>query len=292
MRFARHWAIGQATLRDSRGEAQRFEAWGWSDQSPAEAQTRGAERARRLGKAVLAGRIRERYPYGGGDRPLREELLEEIPSAEGDAPSAALTRNSYGVAVLNAARAMFVDIDAPPPEPRSWSLLDLFRRAPRPDPEQILAAWETEATARIEAWIAATPGSALRLYRTRAGLRALVTHAPIDPLSDRAKAALEAMGADPLYRRLCESQRSFRARLTPKPWRCGVAPPYPTWPARDAAHAAALTRWVEAYEARADRYAVCRLRGVFGSGAVAPEIAPLLALHDRRTRVASDLPLA
>ncbi|MEL6978010.1 MAG: hypothetical protein AAGM38_04945 [Pseudomonadota bacterium] len=72
----------------------------------------GAARAERLVAVVHAGRNRERYPYGGGDRPLRKELLEEIPSGEAEL-AAILTRNSFGVVVLNTRRAMFVDIDAP-----------------------------------------------------------------------------------------------------------------------------------------------------------------------------------
>jgi len=47
---------------------------------------------------------------------------------------------------------------------------------------------------------------------------------PIAP----ADQVFDTLGADPPYRRLCRTQKCFLARLTPKPWRCGVAkPPVP-----------------------------------------------------------------
>ena len=76
--------------------------------------------------------------------------------------------------------------------------------------------------ARIHAVVARHPGMGLRLYRTANGYRCLVTHRTYDPASQECRELLEALGSDPLYIRLCRGQHCFRARLTPKPWRCGA----------------------------------------------------------------------
>ena len=97
--------------------------------------------------------------------------------------------------------------------------------------------------------------------------------------------------ADPLYIRLCGAQQCFRARLTPKPWRIGVPgrpPAFPYLP-RDAA---SLTRWKAAYERQAAGYATCALLAEMGPRTVHPDLAPVIALHDRATRIDSGLPLA
>ena len=49
------------------------------------------------------------------------------------------------------------------------------------------------------------------MYRTAAGLRVLVTGAAAPPSSDRARALLTELGADPLYVELCATHDSYRA---------------------------------------------------------------------------------
>jgi hypothetical protein len=74
---------------------------------------------------------------------------------------------------------------------------------------------------KIENWSRNHPEWGWRIYRTRAGLRLLATQGLVEADSDVADGVFEALGADPLYRKLCKTQKCFRARLTPKPWRCG-----------------------------------------------------------------------
>ncbi len=61
-----------------------------------------------------------------------------------------------------------------------------------------------------------------RIYRTKAGFRLLATHRPVFPSEPLAEEAFQEFKADILYRKLCVNQKCFRARLTPKSWRCGV----------------------------------------------------------------------
>ena len=135
------------------------------------------------------------------------------------------------------------------------------------------------------------PELGVRVYRTAAGLRVLVTGASAPPASDRARALLTELGSDSLYVELCTTHDSYRARLTPKPFRIGQKALAVPWPFADDAARAATEEWVSEYDARAAGYAVCRL--VSASGPVpGPDEQRLVALHDARCRVGERLPLA
>ena len=56
------------------------------------------------------------------------------------------------------------------------------------------------------------PDLGVRVYRTAAGLRVVVTGAASPPSSDRARALLTELGSDPLYVELCATHDSYRAR--------------------------------------------------------------------------------
>jgi hypothetical protein len=121
-------------------------------------------------------------------------------------------------------------------------------------------------------------------------LRALVTSQAFDPKADATVALMNEVGCDPLYVRLCQVQASFRARLTPKPWRLEMRPPGVRWPF-DEGHATERFRtWLGSYEAASKGRVACQFIEAIGSGAVDPAIAPVLALHD--ARACGTLPLA
>ena len=206
MNFPPYWA---------RGKSGDFLCWRWSANSLAEAQSLAEQAARQLADRFRAGDFPERHGYYP-DRPMREPVLREFKNGTGEL-AAVITRNSYGCQVLNTKRAMFVDIDLPEPKPDGL-LKRLFGgpKIPSPDPAQ------TKAIAKADAWATAHPGWGWRIYRTRAGLRLLATHDIFEADGPIAQAVFESLGADPLYRKLCQAQKCFRARLTPKPWRCGV----------------------------------------------------------------------
>jgi hypothetical protein len=103
---------------------------------------------------------------------------------------------------------------------------------------------------------------------------------------------MTALGSDPLYLRLCRSQRSFRARLTPKPWRCGTRAAPARFPFETLAAEAAFRKWQEHYDGRRQRFATCALIGALGSAEVHPEVREIAAIHDEETRATSGLPLA
>jgi hypothetical protein len=91
--------------------------------------------------------------------------------------------------------------------------------------------------------------------------------------------------------RACAAQKSFRARLTPKPWRCRLGPPPSSYPHPDDAARRRFTDWLGEYE-RAASHATCRYLETIGNGSPRAATARLLDLHDRLTRCRDALPLA
>lgn len=280
MNFPRHWA---------KAAADKFECWRWSDVSAEDARAQAETAVRAVAeRARNSGRPPDRYGYP--DRPLREEVLREFRNGAGEL-TAAITRNAPGCQVLNTARAMFVDIDFP--EPKPLGLIASLKRwfAPAPTKKTGSDDPEASALAKAEAWARAHRGWGWRAYRTKAGLRLLATHDSFEPKSLFVEGVFAALSADPLYRRLCQAQESFRARLTPKPWRCGLEDLSVRWPWADARREAFL-KWEEKYQQVSAGFATCRLVAEIGEKQIHPELQPLIEVHDQMTRIDQPMELA
>ena len=271
MKIPKHWAQGVKSTTDFAGQTYTFSCWQWSDLSVGDAQAKADARAGVIVDKLAAHETLNRYAYG--DRPMREEIRQVV-----DGPAkkelAIVTRNAYGALVLNAAQAMFIDIDFPDKNPGGGGLRRLFGGGAPPDPEQVHVQ-------RVEAWAARRPDLGMRIYRTFGGLRCLITNVPFDPAERDAQSILQDLRSDPLYIRLCQAQECFRARLTPKPWRCGVYQRPPRYPWPDTPTEMLFRDWESKYEAASAHYAVCRLVKEIGPREVHPEIEPVLTLHDQ-----------
>lgn len=231
----------------ARAASQGFEAPGWSFTSLDEAKRVAAERVKVLADVLKGLKSPEgRYLYG--DRPVREPVIQTI----GDVakPEALITRNSYGALCLNTEEVAFVDVD-------------------------------NGDVNRVKAAQARQPGWALRVYKTKAGMRVVAMHARLSPNSPEAAKLFETLGADPLYIKLCAVQQSFRARLTPKPWRMGLVRMPGSFPWRDQGVEQRVGEWVNEYDNAREEYAVCELVGVFGAAAADPTIERIVTLHDK-----------
>ena len=278
MNFPPFWA---------RGSSGDFLCWRWSSQSIAEAQSLANQAAQLLANRFRAG---DYPPKHGGyypNRPFREQVLQEIRNEAGEL-STVVTRNSYGCSVLNTGRVMFVDIDLPEPKASGGFFKKLFGKpdlAPSTNPQGA-------AITRIESWTRSNPEWGWRIYRTRAGLRLLAAHDLVEADSDLADGVFEALGADLLYRKLCKTQKCFRARLTPKPWRCGIQSKPERWPWLDAKAEKRFQKWNAQYEASSVNWATCELLRQVGNSIVHPEVQSIIKLHDDTTRAGSKLQLA
>ena len=281
MHFPRFWA---------KGSSGRMTCWRWSDVSVADAERLAVAAAAKMDDVFRSGERPQRQ-YGYPNAALREPVLREIKDASGT-PSAAITRNGYGCQVLNTARVMFVDVDFPEAKAPTLGgfLGKLFgggsKSAPKPDDH------EAEVLSKAEAWSHDHDGWGWRIYRTLGGMRLLATHATFEPGDAATADVFESLGADPLYRRLCQTQKSFRARLTPKSWRCGLRAPDVRWPWDDPQKESRFAQWDQKYQGISQRYATCKLVTTTGTRDAHPEVAPLIRLHDETTRADSSLPLA
>jgi hypothetical protein len=93
------------------------------------------------------------------------------------------------------------------------------------------------------------------VYRTHSGCRVICTSVcvPWDEWGWAAERFMRFLGGDPQYIQLCGVQKCYRARLTPKPWRCS-----------------------------GDSH-VCSWQGTVGNKVTHPELEEQLHLHDEVT---------
>ena len=279
MNFPPFWA---------RGAAGDFFSWRWSFRSLEEAQALADQAAKQLAERF---KNRDFPPHHQGyypGRPFREQVLREVKNGSGEA-IAVITRNSYGCTVLNTSRVMFVDVDLPEPKPSGGFLKRLFGK---PEVAPASDGLQNAVVAKAENWMRNNDGWGWRIYRTRAGLRLLATHALFEPEAAASNGAFQAMGADPLYTQLCKSQKCFRARLTPKPWRCGIRQKPERWPWLTPKAEAEFQKWEKKYETSSSEWATCRLISAIGNRDVHPDVQLVVNLHDDATRTDSKLNLA
>lgn len=146
-----------------------------------------------------------------------------------------ITRNKYEATILNSSELCIVDVD--------------FSEV----------CEQKTAISLLTAYQAEHPTLSFRVYRTKAGLRYLCTSNPLPPDS-----SLEMMGqlmADPTYVKLCQFQNTYRARLSPKPWRV---------------------------DDDLDETRVCELIETVGDGRIDERFVKTVEYHDRSTRALSN----
>ncbi len=282
MRVARFWARAQVE-EEGYGRG----AWGGSDTSLDDAQAIADKRARTMVAEVLAADDPGLHHYEYQRHDLPEPIVQEVHDVSGER-IAAITINRYGANVLNTARLVFVDVDLPEHHNGGGGLLGkLFgRKTPASDPAD-------EAIERLRAWSRQNTSHGARVYRTAAGLRYLLTHPSMAPDGDETNRLMDQLGADPLYARLCRAQQSFRARLSPKPWRIGVrgTPKLTFEKLADARED--IKAWLRSYEQACRGYAVCELVDEVGNTRPPDDdTARLISLHDDLAGVGSKRPLA
>jgi len=289
MRLARFWtrANAQATYRN--GKQFQVAARGWSDESLEAAYACALDIARKVADAVASGPAsKRRYPYA--DRPLPEPLIQQLGTA-GSSAAAIVTRNSYGALVLNTDQLMFVDVDRPEVQGGAPAIGGLFSGLfgkPKVQAQPV----DDSATLNAMNDVVQRHDLSARVYETAAGHRLLITNAPFKAGSPDAESLLAEFGSDPLYVRLCRAQDSFRARLTPKPWRCRMSNPTVEFPFETPQSQERYDRWVAAYDAKIASFATCRFVTALGAESIAPGFDDLIQYHDAQTKAASGLKLA
>jgi hypothetical protein len=284
MNIPKYWAKSEQTIPGP-GKKYFLRNWQGSDLSVEDAREKAAARAAEIAKKVALGAPLDRYGYS--DRPLREEIKEAVQNRFRDEVGI-ITRNAYGALVLNATDAMFIDIDIPGiHKAKKNSLFGGRKESFSLDPY-------LPAIRDVEAWAGKFPEYGIRIYATFAGLRCLILNTVFKPKSEHASDIMQALKSDPLYLTLCKAQECFRARLTPKPWRCGLRQPPGSlrFPWDTPQREAEFRQWEKQYEAGTSNYAACSFVKQIGPRVIHPNVEPILEFHDRMTRAESNLPLA
>jgi hypothetical protein len=277
MKTAKYWTRAQGDFPGPSGESLQIRARGWSDESLDGARRKALEVARRVADRIASGMAKaDRYPYG--DRPLPEPMIQQLDGG-------IVTRNGYGALILNTDELMFVDVDRKSAPAKPGGLLSSLFGKPKPEPTQ------DPVTAELAA-ITSRHNLSARLYETAAGYRLIVTSAPFKAGGAAAEALLAEYKSDPLYIRLCRMQESFRARLTPKPWRCGYPKRYLEYPFETPRERELASQWEREYNLKCAAFATCRLIHDLGATSSRADFRELIELHDRETKALSTLPLA
>jgi hypothetical protein len=194
-----------------------------------------------------------------------------------------VTRNHYGSVVLNAHHALFIDVDMPGASspPRHTST---FRKRGG-------GIWQSTFHDLCTV-LSSERGTGFRIYRTAAGFRILATTHEFNPGSETARGLMTSVGADDAFIRLCGVQNTFRARLTPKPWRCGASQPPHPFPRETAEEEDSFAEWTARYERACGRHATCQFLGSVGPRDRHSRVAPIVEFHDRVTKAFEALELA
>jgi hypothetical protein len=333
MFIPRYWSEASTLEKLPERRQITIRRFGWSSASEEDARVHARQRVEEALAALRAGgpeglrdftKQEHRVAYGGSEGlPIREEIVEERPPID-----VVITRNSYGALCLNTPKAMFVDVDQRLPRTAGWGVLmflvgaaagawllkgivgpvmlrlliggfafalfvsllaRLFRAlAPR-------RAVLVETLDQVREWCKERPDWLVAVYETPAGARLLTLHAEFDATSDTTREFMTHVRVDPLYRRMCELQKCFRARVSPKPWRAGVPEHFRAggvWPVTDPARLARRRAWVARYDAIRERFASCRFVEEVGQGGRDRRVEEVRRLHDRLCLATSTLPLA
>ena len=323
----KYWA--EARARQERGKGRRqitVRRFGWSDTSLADAQAMAQKRAE---EALIAAATGKRLPRseprrgynGAAGVPIREEILAH----HGDA---VVTRNSYGAHCLNTPDVIFADIDfnsSPSSKKvvlhalvlvlvaalicaqhRSGLMIGIsalavlilsYPFAALTSKAAIAARGGTErwAISRLRSFGAGSPDWNLRIYRTPAGLRVLVMNRTSAPSNPEVARLFAALNVDPVYARMCVNQDCFRARISPKPWRMGIAThmkPRPGhWPVKPN-RLPIRQAWIADYEKKAAAFASCKFVEQIGSSFVDSKAEKVRAIHDQACKALSSLEIA
>jgi len=186
---------------------------------------------------------------------------------------------------------LFVDIDFP--QIRGDGFLDTIKLIFSPKLRGAKQeALKQQTIASVERWWQQNLNFSFRLYLTPEGLRLLFTDQLYDPTSEETSKLFQQLGADPLYVRLTENQNGFRARLTPKPWRCDFKKPPNTYPWDDTQAEQRYRDWQQQYSKATTNFRACKLHQAYGEPAEIDSIQSIVRYHDHQAKIADNVPLA
>lgn len=279
MKIAKYWYKENQLAKDNEDNEFNLVCWAGSDVSEEDAKQKAFTRMQNwIARLANGAQALGDYEYQTGE--IREELIEEIYNDDKQL-IAAITRNRYGALVLNTDAVVIADVDV---QRRTIGefFLSLFGKK---------IDKHAQCLAQIQACHAKYAKLNFIIYETYAGFRVIITDAYHEPNTEQTAALFKDLGTDSLYARLCRVQDCFRARLTPKPWRCQSARPPYHFP-RSEQQQSFFAEWLQAYEKNSEQYAVCYKIMQLGKQVITSETDKIIALHDGYVLKNGKLPLA
>ena len=225
------------------------------------------------------------FDYDYNQLPFCEEVIDRFTKDE--ELVTVVSRVHYGALVLNTTEVFFADIDLPPPKPKPLGGLFSFFSKPANDPDPPGAA----VVANLESICGKNPGLGFRLYRTAAGFRAMATSRTFKVGDSYTTELLEQLESDRLYTVLCQRQKCFRARLTPKPFRIGLRNPPTRFPYENQSQLDAMKRWTSRYDETRSGFSTCAFITHVGNTVIDEDVESICQLHDHFA-CNGELPLA
>ena len=278
MKLFKYWHKENHIAFDNEKNEFNLNCWAGSEISEDDAKEKAYLKLQQWISRLAQGKNIGDYEYQNGE--IREQLIEEIYNDE-QRLIAGITRNRYGALVLNTDAVVFVDIDIPSYTFGEW-FKSLFGK--KTDKRK-------QTLEHIKSCHANYPKLNFIIYETFAGFRVIITGHNYAINSVETTRLFQALQADRLYTTLCKVQQCFRARLTPKPWRCHSARP-PYYFPRDTIQQQSFDNWLNQYQINSENYAVCYKIEQLGKHLLSSDEARIIALHDEYVLENQRLPLA
>ena len=255
MKIYKHWVTEKQTILMD-GMQQAITCYGGSNVSVEDARRKAQEKAEKVNRKIKG----EKHLFDEYEAEIREEILQIIDD------HSAITRNRYGAQVLNAEHLLILDIDKPKP-----SFGDFFKKKD--------LAQDKRKIFDMVRKLAVTPK-----YQ---GARVVVSGEDFDARDPETGRIMSEFNCDQLYMTLCQKQRCFRARLTPKPHRMKIRRYKIQFPREGEDRE--LQRWLADYERESRGYNVCKFIEQMGTR---HPVNDVVLIHDELTGANFRQPLA
>ncbi len=278
MLIPRFWKKISGDVKRPDGKGLDVFVWGWGDDESSALSNANERLQRVLSRLKRGDAFPDKYDYGS--LPIREEILQTIPG-DNETPTAMITRNRYGALILNTSNLLFLDVDTKP-DTFFQSFMKLFGGK----------SSASKTLSELLESLRKHPKVTFRIYETAAGFRVIAIGRDYDPTGLDAQTLMRETGTDPAFSRLCKIQKSFRARLTPKPWRCGSSLPPGQHPRQEATMKDDFSVWLSSYESKSAKYSTCHYLQTIGTNKLMGEAKLIVGIHDKETRCMEKLPLA
>lgn len=194
--------------------------------------------------------------YDGEYKVLDEEVIDTIHYESKEV--SLITENSYKAVILNTDSMLIIDID--------------INGGGDTPIGTVIAQYEEQAIHALKV-LSERQELNFRVYRTAGGLRAIETTKRWNPTGWDTGRLMKSVYADPLYVALCRNQETFRARLTPKPWRL--------WDYDDYGFSDGK-KWMNNKDI--SNTAVCELIRILGDNHVDDSFKSIISYHDNVTK--------